>query len=457
VATTGPVKKASTVEQKPRAPRAPRTKKERTFDYSRYRIAMHNPADFQAYLQGYPDTTGLMAYVYRLQPKIDFMLIGRSETNIYETRHFNEMTTDFMLSKFGRGRYMLKLNDANRPKGQGEVVRTWFKLDDEEKPAVYDIRTLVLGSPENIDEINRQVAAGVLVRDASGAPRVRTDADGHPVAPLVNGAAGGDLLGRDFIGQVLLKLVTQGVESPADRIKQSIEIAKLLTPPAPPAVAAATIYTPEQMADLVAARLTIANGGASDPFKGWEKIEQFLDKVRGPSAAGPAPAAGGMFSEFGEFLKGAAAALPVIINTVEYMRQRRAQDAVVVPAGANARVMHNGTGAGSPMATLADRIAEVANIGFDRMRAGVSGWDFAAWVCIHHPGGLEVYRFLEPNGVPGVLGLAAMNPQTAPIISDPAQRQQIEVFLESFFDYDPDPSGDAEGDPDPVAAGLPVS
>lgn len=453
MAKQGTKKTADSVPQTPPPARSSRAKtaaKSRVFDYTKYRQAIRTAEDFQSYLRGYPDTTGLMAYLYRLVPKIDFMLIGRSENNIYETANFAEMTGEFIASKFGRGEYMLKLNDANRPNGQKEVARTWFRLTEEEKAPVYDIRTLLLGHPENVDEVNRQVAAGVLTRGPDGSPRIRVDADGQPVAAPtpVNGSA--DLIGRDVMGQVIMKLITQGVESPGERLKQSIEIAKLLAPP-PPAAAGQPTYSTDQIADLVAAKLA-ANGGSNDPFRGWERIEAFLEKTGGRGGAAAAPAstngAGGpssLIGEIGELLKGAAAVIPLVMQGLDYMRRARGAAGGPPVVGPVAPPAANGNGDGhyagggggeQTMMPLAQRIADVATLGFQKMNEGVKGWDFAAYVCIHYPGGLEVFRFLEPNGPAGVLGLAAMNPATASVVSNPDTRAQVEAFLVDFFDYD---------------------
>src|ERR1041385_3091370 len=86
----------------------------------------HKPEGFERYIAGYPDTSGLLAYVYRLSPKIDFSLIGIRETYILKTANVAEMNQAFIASKFGRGHYMLKLTDSNRPNGQRQVAQTWF-------------------------------------------------------------------------------------------------------------------------------------------------------------------------------------------------------------------------------------------------------------------------------------------------------------------------------------------
>lgn len=418
-------------------------KKAGAFDYTAYRRTLNKPEEFAAYLAGYPDKSGLMLYIYRLLPKIDLTLIGHRETSIAKVVDPAFMNPDWVGERFGRGKYHLKLNDTNREKGQTEVVKTWFDLEDCDKPAVYDIRTLVLSHPENIDEVNRLVTLGTLIRDASGAPRIRTDADGPAGASHSgNGSSNGpaELVSRDMIGQVLMKLIGQSVENPADRMKQSIEIAKLLTPAASP------VFNPDQLVDQVVNRLTAMNGGSQrvDEFAAWERIESFLAKARGTETGVVAPAAegGGWFRDAVQFITAIAQATPVVLATVDQLQRRR----MAATAPANAAPAANGGVQQLPQQmTLADRVAEVLQLGFTKMNEGANGWDFAAYVCIHHPGGLEVYKFLEPNGTAGVLGLCTMNPVAAPIVSDPAKRPMIEAFLNDFFNYDTE-GGAGEGD-----------
>jgi hypothetical protein len=418
------------------------------FDYTAYRRTVNKPEEFAAYLAGYPDKSGLILYAYRLLPRIDLTLVNHRETSIAKISDVAQMNPDWIAERFGRGKYLMRLNDANRDKGQTEVVKTWFDLDDCEKPAVYDLRTLVLSAPENIDEVNRLVSSGVLIRDASGAPRIRTEADGPATGSHNGNGAGhgtGELVSRDMIGQVLMKLITQSVENPADRVKQSIEIAKLLSPPAAP------VLSIDQLADQVVARLSL-NGGSqasADPFDQWERIERFLAKARGTdgaTAAAAAPAGeSSWFREAVNFLTALAQATPLVLNGLDQLQRRRM---AMTAAPGNGRAANGGPQQLPQQMTLAERVAEVLQLGFAKMNEGVNGWDFAAYVCIHHAGGLEVYKFLEPNGTAGVLGLCAMNPVAAPIVSDPAKRPMIEAFLNDFFNYDADAgSGEEEAEP----------
>src|SRR6185295_17716030 len=184
--------------------------------------------------------TGILGYVYRLKPVVDNALAGISESTIYKTSNVAEMTQEFIGSKFGRGKYMLRLTDANRPKGETDVCKTWFQVDDPDLVPIYDYRTLKLGDPENQDEIARLLQAGVLIRDGgTGQPRLRLGSDEAPSGPVsTNGHSNGagDLVSKDVLSQVLLKVVNAGTQNTGDMFKNALDMAKLLQaqPPVQP-------------------------------------------------------------------------------------------------------------------------------------------------------------------------------------------------------------------------------
>jgi hypothetical protein len=427
MASLGTVK---TAVKRPAEPRLPVKGKARIFDYSKFKLAIHDVNEFIRFVESYPDQTGLMAYFYRLVPKIDLSMVGQRETNIFETSQIEQMMPGFIENKFGRGKYMVKLTDANKPQNERERARSWYKLEDSEKPPVYDIRTLRLADPDNLDEVARQIQMGNLVRDAAGAPRVRTSQDGFPVTPNdSNEPPSKELLSKDALGQILVKMIDRAQVSPFEMLKQSVEIGKLMTP-AQPALSVETVI--EQV-------ITRLHGSAprGDSFdsalKTYERMEQVFMRIRGPE---PAVVTGDNPSSWAAILPGmldrAEKMIPMIFMGIERLRSR--------PGRAGNPQQQRGATA---MPNMAERIAEVMMIGLQKMQEGVSGFDFAAWVCNWHEGGIEIYRFLAPRGAVGVLGFAAMNPQAAPFLSDPQTREKVETFLNDFFTYDPD-AGEAE-------------
>jgi hypothetical protein len=399
------------------------------FDYSKFRQSLRRPEDFEKYLEGYPDKMGLLAYVYRLSPRIDNALIGVSENSILKTANPAEMTRDFIAGRFGRGEYMLKLNDANRPKGENEACRTFFNVDDPDLASIYDPRTLLLSDPKNQEEVARLLQSGVLVRDSStNGPRLRTEADTVVPSSLPVKAEGSELLSRDVVGQLIMKLVDRGAQSPGDQMKQSIEIAKLLQGAAAPAAAQ---LSQEQVIELAVARLQAKQpaSGGGDLFDNYEKLDAFVSKVRGPGGA--VGGEGNWVTSMAALVAALGSVIPLVVRGVETLRAERGA-VVVMPANTKG-------GQVQQQQSMADRISFIAQLGFRKMEEGTTGFDFAGWVCAWHPGGLEVYDFLAPNGPTGVMSLASMNPDTAVLLRDPVKRAQIETFLDDFFSFDPHP------------------
>lgn len=421
--------------------------KVKVFDYSLYKQSFQKPADFYRYLEGYPNKEGLLISAFRLRPRIDHSLIGIDQSAILQTADPALVTEEAMGESYGRGAYMLKLNDANRVRGQQECCRTWLELWEVEKPPQYDPRTLCLGEAKNQDEITRLLNAGVLVRDTHGAPRLRGENDPSPVplpAPNGNGHQNNELFGRDVVGQIVLAALNRSTQSPHDAVKDTIEVARMIQPQQPAVDLAA-------LEERLFARL---NGGAvpiDDDFRRYERMEAFLNKFRGPadavatvaaaaSDAGSNPAA--WVPHIPGILAQVRAMIPEITGALQSFR-------VTGPSGQTMLEGHKVQQQRKPM-TMEQRIEVIARDGFQRMNEGLSGFDYAAYVCGFVDGGLEVYKFLEPTGVAGLVALVAMNPATRGMATDPTLRAQLENFLASFFSFDPeggpeDPPEDGAG------------
>ncbi len=453
------VKRAvKSVDMQPEKPAKPAAKSGRTFDYSKYRQSFRNDRDFAAYLAGYPNKTGILAYVYRLRPAIDMSLIGISENSILKTSNPAEMCQEFVASRFGRGKYLLKLSDANRPRGENEACRTWFEVDDPDLTPIYDPRTLKLGELENQDEIARLLQAGILVRDTSGAPRFRTQADTEIAASAgaspSNGHSGAaDLLSRDVLSQVLLKVVTQGSQAPADMFRQAVDMAKLMQGSQQPAMDV------NQVAELVAAKLsrtTTTEDGAGGFIKSLEQWEGVIQRIRGPvvapvdSKASPGLA---MASQVLGFIDGLIPKVFMGLQQLQQLRQTARPGKRVMGQQPNGQ--QNGGQQVPQQMTVQERIAQIAITGFERMQAGVNGHDFAAYICYNVQGGLEIFQMLEGMGVAGVMGMCAMDSRTAPFLTDADKRAQVEAFLSEFFSFDSD-SVELGPAVDPGAAGSPA-
>lgn len=455
--------------------------KKTPFDYEQTRRRLSNFEDLAPYLAGYPEPSGLMGYWFRLLPEIDNSLIGIAESNILKTAKFEEMTEDFAAQKWGRGRYMLKVSDSNRT-GVQEMVRVIFDVTDPELTPIYDPRALLVNKPSNADEVARLLATGVMVRDAAtGQARVKSEY--MPVAPPVPSsvpsavpAAEPDLLSRDLLTQLVIKLVDRGAQNPRDQLTQTIEVARLLVPPA--AGAAPGGVTPEilalhiELAELrgraaaavqVAAPPASASGGAFDAFDTFVKIQEFLkSQGGGASGGGESNLVGQIFAGVKELLP----AVPAILAGVDRLRTVRAPGLTApgnasfgpVPASPGVRAGFGGypdppvppemAGANSgysPTPKPLDlsegdvfvRFTALARAALDAQQRGTSGFDFAGFLCAAYtPGGLELYRMMRADGTSGVMGFVSQMPEV--VAGGPAYHKALEVWLDDFFEFDPD-------------------
>lgn len=438
-------KRAVSEAEKPAPARKKAAKEPRIFDYSAWGQRLYNENDFARYLAGYPDKTGLMAYVYRLRPRINHDLIGIRETNIEEVPEVSNMNSGYIENRWGRGKYMLTLNDANRPKGQKEVCTTWFKLEDSLKPPVYDVRTLVLSHPDNIDEVNRLLSNGQLIREPSGAPRLRYEGDPPHVAggngpaaaaappPLI---AGTDL--QSMLIQGFVAMLQRSMQSPHDQMTDVLAVARQLSPQA----------DLESVIDRVLEKRGVSARGGDD-FDAWERMEARRNKLLGSvggvvagavgAAAEASPGVHAWAPHVTSIIAQVRAFLPELVGA---LRQVRAVDTRTATNGAGAahaqNQPQNGNGGGR-VPTFEEQIEYVVRLGFEKMEEGMSGFDCAAWVCGFVPGGIDVYRFFENAGeTAGVMALCAMRPETRSMVADPAKRQKLENFLNEFFSYDPE-------------------
>lgn len=453
------VKRPTTVtERGPAAPSRPRAKAGKVFDYSKFRQSIRDDKDFGVYLAGYPNKTGILGYVYRLKPVVDNALAGISESTIYKTSNVLEMTQEFIGSKFGRGKYMLRLTDANRPKGESDVCKTWFQVDDPDLVPIYDYRTLKLGDPENQDEIARLLQAGVLIRDAgTGQPRLRLGNDEAAPASLTtsHGQGGVDIFSKDMVSQLLLKVVNAGTQSTTDQFKNTLDLAKLLQVQN----SQQPQLSPEQLAELVVAKLertSTRTNSEGDMFQTYERMEAFIQKVKGPAVAAIPDNLPTSVVVAERILGHLSAIVPMVFQGIQTLQQQRAMQPRPGKRAAAGQQQN-----AQPEPNIADRIKHIATIGFQKMLQGVNGHDYAAYVCNFEPGGLEVFRLLESQGAgapAAIMGLAAMDPQLGAFLNGPEKRAQVEEFLSDFISFDSDPLGELTPPPAPegAAAGTTV-
>ncbi len=434
-------------------------------DYSATRQTFQKSEAFERYLAGYPDASGLLAYVYRLKPKIDLSLIGIRDSYIMKIANPGQMNRAWLASEKGRGHYMLTLTDANREKGQQQLCKTWFEIDDPEVgPPVYDPRTLLLAEPENSDEINRQVNAGVFVRDAMGSPVLK--GNGAPSVPPPNpnppqnGAAVNSQITDNVTGLLLGKLIDRAIpalapqapQSFAEQLTQAFEIADRLKVAAP----SLPLPTVDEIAAKLEERLKAANPPAApvDPVKAAmesietaQKFQELMEKISGKNGTGAGRSH--WYDKLPDIFEGAKQLIPEVVRGVQNVRSmyRGAGENGQLPVngvsrpseGPGAHFGGNGT-VDAPLVetALPDGLGELLKFGLDQFLAGVSGFATAVFLVGARPGGLEVFRKVESLGADSCLSLLGMVAAGRAILGNPAQKAAVKVWLEDFISFDPD-------------------
>jgi hypothetical protein len=441
-----------------------RGRKPKPFDYSRYRVAFRDADVFAGWLAGYPDLSAVICYFYRLLPKIDLSRVGLRDNYIFKSANPGEWTPDFVARRWGRGHFLLKVNDANAPAGQQERARVWFIVDDPDLLPVYDPRALMLGDPENADEIARLLACGVLVRDAeTGAVRVKVEA-----VPVVPGSAAGaagvavpapvvasPFLDQAMGNQVIMKLLDRALPSAtpqtaSDVLEQSFQIADRFNNGA-----RGGSQSIEQIVEAVVLRLRPVPAVAlSTELETFERVSTLLEKVGAGRALDTAAVAGsvpGWAAVLLPFLESAIKPLvPVIVG---YFARPAA-----VPAGPAAGGVllsmppprpvasaASAVGSAAPPAypvflpldaPLMDRVVQVAGLALAKQAEGVTGFAFASWMTAFYPGGKELYEFLEARGGRiGAMGLLQMVPSLASQL-DEARKLALEAWFDDLFTFD---------------------
>lgn len=441
-------------------------RKRNPFNFEASNQKFREPSIFADFVRQYPDQSGTFLKVYRLLPEIDLSLIGASETAIHTTHDAAEATESYLADRWGQGRYWVLFNDENRPRGQQQIAQTWIDVNDPAaKPAVYDIATLKLASKANVDEIQRLVSAGKLERDERGNLRVVRAGD-RAAAALPPPAAPAPVVlaplnGTSISDQIALKLLERAIPSatplsPKDTLDEAFKIAERLNPhPSGESAIVAELRT-----ELAAIRSKLDGGSNLDKdFATYERMESFFSKI----GAGRATAAVGSdepiwmrpLISVGERLATVLAvrfaAPPVAAAAAP--GAPRPQQVVAPPPNAPAPPAASYPQLLPADAPIMNRALQAVNLGLDAFNRNVIGYDYAAWLVGFYPGGREVFHTLVSAGGPDeIIGLIAMFPQiqelTAPILADPARKDQLAAWLGDFLDYDPDASS-SEGEPEP--------
>lgn len=400
------------------------------FDFDRFHQILQ-PDNFFAFWRSHPHPERILVYAYRLQPIIDRKLTNQKGVHI--ATYPEPIDEQKILEEFGSGKYHLKLTDSTHRKGQGELARTTFRIDDPSAPPILDPRELVVSCPENQQYVQRYLTDGWVIEDDKLVrPSSKPPADPNSVlAETVSTLAMRQSAGSPAPPPLDHQLVQMAVETiTRERPKDGLEIAlqvldKIRTPPPSESV------TSQILLKILDKQLA----SPPDPFEQFAKVRDLIERPAASTWIDVLPA---VASSIGQAIGAALAArqgIPV------------ASPPPVPVATASETTIGNGNGenVGIPLKSLADAL----NLGKDALAAydrGVSGDEFAAALDCGREQDSALYNYVAGLGVDELLRWLKMSPGIAERLEREGER--IRAWLTDFCEF-------ANGDPEPDEEEMP--
>lgn len=461
---------------KPKAKARPASKK---FDYAIARQRFNRHEDFWAFLADYPDKRGLSCYVYRLDPVINMARVGQDASYIDVIADLGLMSYNAIAEAHGGGKYQVMLSDANRS-GGSEAARSFMTVPVEEREPKLDVRTVVLDDKKNAQYVEKLIVRGVVVRDSTGAPQLKTETTVSDLLSEMKKAAGVPALaapapvGNDVLGQVVVELLRQrggGVTAdPGKQIQDALSLADRLHPPTNPVMDGLLLKLVDRMTAPPAA---VAIPDPLESFDRWEKIFARIGNGAAAVTSGPGIVSQ-IFTGLGEVVKNA----PQLVAAFQMLQRSGAPSGAVIPISGVPSGLD--AGAGRPLQIDPDSITElncfsligdpavqarlkhVAGKAAEVMDRGVKGWDYAVSLCAMELDGRALFRLLELMGVSAIMGALGQVPEVPQrAAADPAYMAKLEAWVEDFLGFDSKATGEepiieggmsASEEPAPAAA-----
>jgi hypothetical protein len=405
------------------------------FDYTASFQRFTQPESFSKFCLGYPNPGNAVTYVYRLAPKIDREQSNNRETAIEKVAG-ETVDYDYLARKWGSGRYMLLYNDLARPRDLQQVAKCTIEIDDPLLPPELDPAELVV-SDRNAAVISRYLNMGWTIVETTN------DLKPTPFKQLAPPSAGN--AADKVLAETVQKLALQGAErrpNGGDELEVAFKIADRLKP-AEDKLSTGLLY---KLIDVVLTRQNPAPVAPppSDSVATLRTTMQFLREEMGwsPAAgetAGTSILGGGamkllelavsqMAVGFGQALAtrfGPAVLAPApVLESSPATVGNMPQPEPVMPEVVREDPMLN------PVKLKA--LIAVGQSAVDAFDRGVSGDDFAEWLC-SKPETATVYDDLVSMGKQGILGALSVVPGLAEKLAP--KRAAYEEWLDDFLAY----------------------
>lgn len=367
------------------------------------------PDTFWQFLKEYPDWEAGTVYVYRLWPVIDRQLAGRKEKNIDV---FTSPITDLdILHRHGSGKYQLRFNDQNKPKGLVNVATCKVDINDPLYEPVVPLDEVVEGADANKSYIDGLKARGKWKES---------------VVPPSDGSQATAEMART-LDRVVEKVMEQRPapapeKAPSDPFEIALKWMELQrkTPVADPM---------DQMLKLMQIMREQQKPQQIDPLEAYAKVAEVIEAraTRQSSSAGNGTDWGGMILGFFN-------ALPQLIQGFMMMRAMAPQPAAQPVAPAAPPVPYSPfdlAGVPMPGTDLNTVLLDLKPFLMKAIVQGQTGDEFASGLVTFH--GEQRYQQLASFGMEGLIGALKAQPDLWGILSQ--FEAQVRQFIQEFLDY----------------------
>ncbi len=447
------------------------------FDFSASHQRFNDIELFARFCRAYPTPEGAITYVYRLSPVIDREQLNSRDTSIEKVTGA-VVDADYLLSKWGSGKYLLLFNDSNRPQSAQQVAKCTVEVNDPTLPPMVDPGELVVSHPDNRAIVNRYLNQGWTVKQSSNqlkpngfeqltppaAPASAETVAVQTLSELARGAsaqlpAGAVVIDRDMLRELLANRRAGGDDlerafAIADRLKPADTSGKLL----------------DRAIDALMRRPEPAAAPAPAASSGVETLRatmQFLRDEMGwqPAAGGSGGGSlvpSGVWGMLGNALSqlamgfGQALAMRYMapVPGVSASANEFSTGGSVVSGGSPTPIASSPLSAPNPMEESSSvmnpaKIQQLIALGkaaIAAFQSGQSGDEFAEQFSQSSPANDALYTDLLEMGRDEILGYVGMMPGAAELVGP--RRAEIEAWLDDFLAY----GAPEEGESVPPAA-----
>jgi hypothetical protein len=379
-----------------------------------------SPENFTRLCAAYPAREAAAVYVYRGDPKIDRRKAGHKYNYIDKLAlDDSPIDADRLLPAHGSGRYMLQLNDENRPKRLRELAMTILTIHDPEHPPVVPLEELVWEAPENRSYIQGLRARGICPPTFDDQPQPGAQSGGSAVtlALLNEVVRGRQQKPPDVLGEAAKAATAFREMAEAVRPAESDSVSKALL---------AHCFSLEKM--VLEGRPQAAPSGDLDALDRVLSIMDRLEKrmPRGNPEVAPASSPEGIMESAASLVQAISPLVLALMGRRTVETTGREVEEEELPAALPAGAQTDKAGAAKVEIDF-EKMFGLVPQAFRAFNSGVSGRQFAESLKIVAPELLAKLCTLEEPEIIGPLEASPLWAQLAP------RENEIRVWVRDFL------------------------